>query len=294
MSASKQRSLAKRILPNTSECVNVLVPPLATQDENPSEVLLSSSWTRSHDLLAQHTELPCSMKLLYAKHCDASGIELLKGYKELCDSLLPEMRAGSHSHHQILRDPSNVNLVLVAPDPVTEQQRVLAGITWRILQFPSNILLLDIVILAVSQDIDVRGRGNGTRLVNASKSMLQSLGDSLGVSELIILAQVDHRPAAWNFWLKQAFTPSDDAIQVTTRLSTSRYSRVRLYTESTPMLCTLTSSTLMIEPTQSCRARTLSVDVNTPTRCATFLAFVLRVFNDFLRCDVVVKGLEQV
>ncbi|KAL3906963.1 MAG: hypothetical protein SGPRY_010351 [Prymnesium sp.] len=121
------------------------------------------------------------------------------GYKRLCDVLLPELRSRSHLYNLIYRHRSNYSLVL------REGETTLGGATFRLIldTCPSPpLLMLEVLLLAVDQREGVCGRGHGTRLVNAMKSLaLRHAREHAATPSL--LTQSDLGLPARCFWGRQ-------------------------------------------------------------------------------------------
>ena len=135
-------------------------------------------------------------KLLPAgKPLQESGGAALRGWKSLCDVLLPALRPCSHLHNLIHRHRTSCSLVLL------QGGAVVAGATYRLLldreppawtpTGESSRLILEVLLLAVEQRRGVCGRGHGTRVVNSLKALLLRRAAAIGGCRALLLTQAD-------------------------------------------------------------------------------------------------------
>lgn len=121
--------------------------------------------------------------------------ELLGAYKTLASELLPALRGRCHLHH-LTFSKSNTTLIMVRSLSIrtvfccscvsltadwctndacllqTDGDKVIGGSTFRLFRAGSDSLVLDVLTLAVRQEANVCGRGYGTMLVNALKTLV--------------------------------------------------------------------------------------------------------------------------
>ena len=162
----------------------------------------------------------CEVRLIPTRAADGGGASASGGalvqYKQLCDVLLPALRARSHLHNVIYRHRHNITLALIR-DGV-----LLGGATFRVIeQRPSprsrNVrardiaasaapdarrLIVDVLLLAVDQRRGVCGVGHGSRIVNCLKALARSLAAPRSAAPLV-LTQADIGVQALNFWARQ-------------------------------------------------------------------------------------------
>ena len=116
---------------------------------------------------------------------------VLRGWKRLCDELLPELRARGHLYNLLYRHKTNCSLVL------THAGTVVGGTTFRMIldrtdgRSGGGCVVLDVLTLAVDQRRGVCGHGHGTRLVNGLKALLAARAASMRVTSAVLLAQAD-------------------------------------------------------------------------------------------------------
>eukprot|EP00966_Prymnesium_polylepis_P184482 4275762-Prymnesium_polylepis.1 len=128
-----------------------------------------------------------------------------KGYKRLCDVLLPELRSRSHLYNLIYRHRANCSLVLLEGDTV------LGGTTFRMIHDKGGgrgnearaSVMLEVLLLAVEQRAGVCGRGHGTRLVNVLKALALRHAHDQQRARPMLLTQADLGLQARAFWARQ-------------------------------------------------------------------------------------------
>ena len=116
---------------------------------------------------------------------------VLRGWKRLCDELLPELRARVHLYNLLYRHKTNCSLVLM------HAGTVVGGTTFRMIldrtdgRSCGGCIVLDVLTLAVDQRRGVCGHGHGTRLVNGLKALLAARAASMRATSAVLLAQAD-------------------------------------------------------------------------------------------------------
>ena len=112
---------------------------------------------------------------------------VLRGWKRLCDELLPELRARGHLYNLLYRHKTNCSLVL------THAGTVVGGTTLRMILDRTDgrsgggcVVLDDVLTLAVDQRRGVCGHGHGTRLVNGLKALLAARAASMRVTSAVL------------------------------------------------------------------------------------------------------------
>lgn len=175
-------------------------------------------------------------KLLPAGRPDVAKVHsmLFKGYKMLCDVLLPELRTRSHLYNLIYRHRSNGSLV------ICEDGIVLGGTTFRLIHgkpqqgIAGHSLILEVLLLAVDQRAGVCGRGHGTRLVNVLKALAIQRAKEMNATAYL-LTQADLGLQARTFWARQQLRESPDAMQAVQQLHDWHVSNI-IYEYTVPMM----------------------------------------------------------
>jgi hypothetical protein len=184
----------------------------------------------------------------------------LRGWKRLCDSLLPALRSRGHLHNLIHRHRHNCSLVLV------QEGNVIGGATFRLLSSSGPggdppRLLLDVLLLAVAQRPGVCGQGHATRVINCLKSLLRHRATSLRATP-ILLTQADLGEQALAFWSRQGLRDGEASSELVQALHAWNAHAYIVYDYTVPMSLTLdTTSELAFwrcEERTSARAQSLN------------------------------------
>ena len=200
------------------------------------------------------------------------GVEALRGWKSLCDVLLPALRACSHLHNLIHRQRTSCSLVLL------QSGVVVAGTTFRILhdrEPPGGSLgssssssassssaraagdaVLEVLLMAVDQRPGVCGQGHGTRVVNSLKALLLRRAAELGGARPILLTQADLGEQALAFWSRQGLQEVEAARALVADLSAWHRTNL-VYDYTVPMLLALEPSSWRCDERPSARAQAM-------------------------------------
>ena len=182
---------------------------------------------------------------------DESDHSALRGWKRLCDELLPALRSRGHLHNLIHRHRTNCSLVLQVAGVVV------AGATFRIVHDRKHAaVVLDVLLLAVAQQPGVCGQGHGTRLINCLKRLLLDFAARHGANPLL-LTQADLGEQAVNFWMRQGLQEGEQASKLVHALHEWHASSHVVYDYTVPMLLKLSLSDWRCDERPSARAQDL-------------------------------------
>ncbi len=191
---------------------------------------------------------------------DDGGAAALRGWKGLCDVLLPALRPCSHLYNLIYRHRVNCSLVL------TQRGVAVAGATYRLLHDRTRggeddgggagDAILEVLLLAVEQRAGVCGRGYGTRLVNNLKALLLRRAAALGGARAVLLTQADIGEQALAFWSRQQLREEDAARALLLDLRAWHRSNI-VYDYTVPMVVELPRDGWRCDERPSSRAQQL-------------------------------------
>ena len=191
-------------------------------------------------------------------HDDASSA-VLRGWKRLCDELLPALRSRGHLHNLIYRHKVNASIVLCREED-NGREEVLGGATFRIVHgVTEGTVVLDVLLLAVAQRPGVCGQGHATRLVNSLKFLLLRRAAALGASPLL-LTQADLGEQALAFWARQGLRDGAQATALLQSLSSSSPKEHIVYDYTMPMVLPLSKRDWRCDERPSVRAQALNED----------------------------------
>ncbi|KAL1503208.1 hypothetical protein AB1Y20_011265 [Prymnesium parvum] len=173
-----------------------------------------------------------------------------KGFKMLCDVLLPELRSRSHLYNLIYRHRSNCSLVLL------KSEAVLGGATFRLIHDTgASAVLLEVLLLGVDQRQGVCGRGHGTRIVNVLKAIVLRHANEQCARPLL-LTQADLGLSARAFWARQQLVEGPHAEKAVRDLHSWNKSNI-VYDYTVPMMMEVPNKSWQCSMQESVRAQAL-------------------------------------
>ena len=188
----------------------------------------------------------------------AAATAAIRGWKLLCDELLPALRSRGHLHNVIYRHKANASIVLCGGAADEAASTVLGGATFRLIHNTrEKIVILDVLLLAVAQRPGVCGMGHATRIINALKSLLLQRASSLSASPLL-LTQADLGEQALAFWGRQGLREGPRASSLLRSLHAASPKEHIVYDYTVPMLLPLPRVGWRCTERQSKRAQELN------------------------------------